>query len=165
MSDVEPLGSSDRGPFEEKRRAGLLGAAVARKVTGSEVPNSVWERDPTGLLALGRAQSSRILTMQKRLLDAYEQIQLVWLARVRSEADLWSELVARLQEARPGPEAFQAYQQTLVQRMELAVQDGRRLIDETEKTLAILTQLIGEDRTDSSQSKTTIEKKPSNPQT
>jgi hypothetical protein len=39
------------------------------------------------------------------------------------------------------------------------------LIDETEKTLAILTQLIGEDRTDSSQSKTTIEKKPSNPQT
>lgn len=138
---------------------------MARKVTGSEVPTSVWERDPTDLLALGRAQSSRILAMQKRLLDAYEQIQRVWLARVRSEADLWSELVARLQEARPGPEAFQAYQQTLVQRMELAVQDGRRLIDETEKTLAILTQLIGEDRTDSSQSKTTIEKKPSNPQT
>jgi hypothetical protein len=124
---------------------------VARKATGSRLPTSVWERHPTDLLSFGGTQTIQILVMQKRLLDAYEQIQRIWLARVKSETDLWSELVAKLQEARPGPEAFQAYQDTLVQRMQLAVQDGRRLIDETEKTLAILTQLIGEDRADSSE--------------
>src|SRR5262245_511709 len=127
---------------------------MARKAIGLETPPSVWKRHPADLLGLGGKQSSRIPAMQKRLVDAYEQMQRMWLARVKSEADLWSELIARLQEAPPGPEALQAYQDALVQRMQLAVQDGRRLIDETEKTLAILTQLIGQERVESSQSKT-----------
>jgi hypothetical protein len=124
---------------------------MARKASGSEILMSASEKEPTELLASGGAQASAIIAMQKRRLDAYAEIQRAWLDRVKSEADLWSDLVARLQEARSGPEAFQAYQQFLVERMQLAVQDGRRLVDETEKTLAILTKMISEDSGDPAQ--------------
>jgi hypothetical protein len=103
--------------------------------------------------------------MQKRLLDAYEQIQLSWLARVKSESDLWSDLVARLQEVRSGPEAFQVYQRSIVQRMQLAIADGRRVVDETERTLAILSQMISERLADPAEMKASTENETPNSQT
>ena len=51
-----------------------------------------------------------MIDMQKDLFDAYEQGSRLWLGRVKSEADLWSELVARLTETRSVPEAIESYQ-------------------------------------------------------
>jgi endonuclease YncB( thermonuclease family) len=36
------------------------------------------------------------VNMQKELLDVYEQASRAWLARVKSEVDLWAELAAKL---------------------------------------------------------------------
>jgi len=74
-----------------------------------------------------------MIDMQKDLFDAYEQGSRLWLGRVKSEADLWSELVARLTATRSVPEAIESYQRCVAKRMQMAVDDGRQLFDEWRK--------------------------------
>ena len=76
-------------------------------------------------LNLGRDQTEAMLSMQKEFLDAYDQSSRAWLARVKSEGDLWSELAKKLSETRSAPEALAAYQQCVAQRMQMAAEDGR----------------------------------------
>jgi hypothetical protein len=57
-------------------------------------------------LATGQEQAEAMLGMQKELLDAYEQASRAWLARVKSEVDLWTELTANLTATRFLPEAL-----------------------------------------------------------
>src|SRR4029453_9118124 len=45
---------------------------------------------------LGKEQTEAVLGMQKELLEACEQASRAWLARVKSEVDLWSELATKL---------------------------------------------------------------------
>jgi len=54
-------------------------------------------------LNLGKDQTEAMLNMQKELLDAYDQSSRAWLARVKSEGDLWSELAKKLSETRSAP--------------------------------------------------------------
>jgi hypothetical protein len=61
-----------------------------------------------------------MVNMQKELLDAYEQASGAWLARVKSEVDLWSELAAKLSATRSMPEALESYQKFVTQRMQMA---------------------------------------------
>ena len=79
------------------------------------------------------AASSTMLNLQKELLDAYEQASRAWLARVKSEVDLWSELARKLSTTRSIPEALAAYQNCVVQRMQMAADDGRQLFNECQK--------------------------------
>jgi hypothetical protein len=76
-------------------------------------------------LAEGRIDA--LANLQRELLEAYEQASRAWLARVQSEADLWSRLAMKLQATRSVPEAMQAYQGCISQRMQMAAEDGRRL--------------------------------------
>jgi hypothetical protein len=62
-------------------------------------------------LATGQEQAEAMLGMQKELLDAYEQASRAWLARVKSEVDLWTELTANLTATRFLPEALGTYQE------------------------------------------------------
>ena len=68
--------------------------------------------------------------VQKELLDAYEQMNRAWLARVKSEVDLWSELATKLTASRSIPEAMTAYQEFVTERMQMAAEDGRRSYDD-----------------------------------
>jgi hypothetical protein len=67
-----------------------------------------------------------MLSMQKELLDAYDQRSRAWLSRVKSEVDLWSDLAKKLSAAQSVPDAVGAYQQCVAQRMQMAAEDGRR---------------------------------------
>jgi hypothetical protein len=53
---------------------------------------------------LGKEQTEAMLSMQKELLDAYDQSSRAWLARVKTEVDLWSDLAKKLSatQVRPG---------------------------------------------------------------
>jgi hypothetical protein len=51
---------------------------------------------PADFIKLGKERTDAMMTLQKDLLDAYEQASNAWLARVKSEADLWSGLAAKL---------------------------------------------------------------------
>jgi hypothetical protein len=79
---------------------------------------------------LGKEQTEAMLGMQKELAQAYEQASRAWLARVKSEVDLWTELAAKLAATRSVPEALRAYQACVAQRVQMAADDGQRLADD-----------------------------------
>ena len=84
-------------------------------------------------LNLGKEQTETMLSMQKELLDAYDQSSRAWLARVKSEVDLWSDLAKKLSATQSVPDAVGACQQCVAQRMQMAAEDGRRLYDDCQK--------------------------------
>ena len=47
-----------------------------------------------------------MVNMQREILDAYEQANRAWLARVKSEVEFWSELASKLSATRSVPEAM-----------------------------------------------------------
>ena len=53
---------------------------------------------------LGKEQTEAILSMQKELLDAYDQSSRAWLARVKTEVDLWSDLAKKLSATQSVPD-------------------------------------------------------------
>ena len=76
------------------------------------------------------------------LLDAYEHSSRVWLARLKSEVDLWSELAAKLSATRSMPEALDSYQRFVLQRMEMAAQDGRQLAEDSQDIARKMTRSL-----------------------
>ena len=89
-------------------------------------------------LKLGEEQTDAMLGVHKELLEAYEQASRAWLARVKSEVDLWSELANKLAATRSAPEAMQACQQTVAQRMQMAAEDSRRMVEDCQKIMSKL---------------------------
>jgi hypothetical protein len=85
---------------------------------------------PSDFSAFGKAQTQGILNLQKELLETYQQASRAWLDRVKSEVELWSRLSAKLTATRSVPEAMEAYQKCIAERVQMAVEDGKRLFDE-----------------------------------
>jgi hypothetical protein len=81
-----------------------------------------------------------MLSMQKELLDAYDQSSRAWLARVKTEVDLWSDLAKKLSATQSVPDVVGAYQQCVAQRMQMAAEDGRRLYDDCQKITQTITR-------------------------
>jgi hypothetical protein len=76
-------------------------------------------------LELGKERTDAVMTPQKDLLDAYEKASDAWLARVKSEADLWSGLAAKLTKTGSPPESAAAYHEGLAVRMRMAAEAGQ----------------------------------------
>jgi hypothetical protein len=93
-------------------------------------------------LKLGKEQTEALLTMQKELLGTCDQSSRAWLARVKSEVDLWSELAKKLSGTRSAPEALGAYQECVARRMQMAAEDGRRLSDDCQKIMQTITRSL-----------------------
>jgi hypothetical protein len=93
-------------------------------------------------LQAGNEQTKAMLNMQKELLDTYDQASRAWLARIKSEVDLWSELAAKLSSTRSVPEALQAYQECVALRMQMAAEDGRRLTEESQRIASTITRSL-----------------------
>jgi hypothetical protein len=92
------------------------------------------------LPTLGQPEMDAKFKLQKELLDAYEAVLHTWLARVKSEIDFWSDLAASMQNARSIPEALGVYQQSLGRRVELAAEDARRMLEDSQNALSIITR-------------------------
>jgi phasin protein len=96
--------------------------------------------NPMSALAKGQEQTEAMLGMQKELLDTYEQASRAWLARARSEVDLWTELATKLAATRSMPEALGTYQECVTQRMQMAAEDGRQMSEGCQKLLQTFTR-------------------------
>jgi hypothetical protein len=96
--------------------------------------------NPMSALAKGQEQTEAMLGMQKELLDTYEQASRAWLARARSEVDLWTELATKLAANRSLPEALGTYQECVTQRMQMAAEDGRQMSEGCQKLLQTFTR-------------------------
>jgi hypothetical protein len=94
----------------------------------------------------GREQTEAMLNMQRELLDTYAQASQAWLARVKSEVELWSGLATKLSGTHSLPEALEAYQKCVAQRMQMAAEDGRRLSDDCQKIMQKVTQSLSNGR-------------------
>jgi hypothetical protein len=94
------------------------------------------------MFRMGKEQTDAMVSVQKELLDAYEQASRAWLARVKSEVDLWSGLANRLAATRSAPEALEAYQQCVTERMQMAADDGRRLFEECQNVTQKMTRSL-----------------------
>jgi phasin protein len=97
-------------------------------------------------LKLGKEQTEAMLSMQRELLDAYDQSSRAWLARVKSEVDLWSDLAKKLSTTQSVPDAVGTYQQCVAQRMQMAAEDGRRLYDDCQKITQTITRSLSNGR-------------------
>jgi hypothetical protein len=80
--------------------------------------------------------------MQKALLGEYEEASQVWLGRVKSEVDLWSQLAKTLSGIHSVPEGMDAYRDCVSQRMLMAVDDGKILFEEGQKIIGTVTRSL-----------------------
>jgi len=94
------------------------------------------------LVKMGEAQTEAMLALQKELADTCEKISRSWVARAKSEADLWSELATKVSAARSPPDALEAYQQSMTQRMQMAMDDGRQLVDGGQRIMGVITRAM-----------------------
>lgn len=88
----------------------------------------------------GKEQTEAMIHIQKEILEAYEQASRSWLARIKSEVDLWSALAAKLSTTHSLPEALGAYQECVAQRVQMAAADGQRLFDEYQALMQKVTR-------------------------
>jgi Phasin protein len=81
----------------------------------------------------GAARTAAATALPKELLDTYEQANRAWLARVKSEVDLWTGLGKKLSATRSAPEAIQAYQDCVAQRMRMAAEDAQKMSEDCQR--------------------------------
>jgi hypothetical protein len=79
---------------------------------------------------LARQWADGATALQKEFLSAYEQVSRAWVARAQSEAALWSDLAAKLSATRSPPEVLDACSKCMSRRIEMAMEDSRRMIEE-----------------------------------
>ena len=103
---------------------------------------------PTGSVdafnAPGREQTESAVALQQDVLDAYERASRMWLERVKSELELWSELAAKLTAGGTLDGALEAYATSVAMRMQMTVADGQRLFEECREVTQRATRLMAE---------------------
>ena len=83
----------------------------------------------------GTAQAEGAVAMQREILGICEQMSSAWIARMQSEADLWSDLARKLQGIHSLPEALVVYQECMTRRAQMAADDGRQMIENGQKIM------------------------------
>lgn len=98
---------------------------------------------PNGDSPFGREQAQAAVALQKELLEAYEQASRAWLSRVQSEIVLWSELAARLSTTKSPTEALETYTKCVSERMQMAAEDGQRLLHDGQEITQKISRSLG----------------------
>ena len=89
---------------------------------------------------LNTAQVEAAVTLQKELLEAYEQASRDWLARVQSEVALWAELGSKMATTRSVPQALQAYSECISQQMKMTAEDAQHLFNDWQQVTQKVTR-------------------------
>ncbi|HEX2653513.1 MAG TPA: phasin family protein [Xanthobacteraceae bacterium] len=89
-----------------------------------------------------------VLGMQEELFKTFEHSSQEWFARMRTEMDLWSELATKLATTKSAPEAFEAYRDCATQRMQMAMEDGRRIMEDCQRITQSLSNGLQKGRSD-----------------
>ena len=92
---------------------------------------------PAEFVEMGKQRVEQLMEIQRELFDVFQDINQAWFERLRSAATINSELIARLTSARSVPETADAYQQCVGKRMEMLVEDGRRLLADSQKIVNV----------------------------
>jgi len=114
---------------------------ASKETVGSQAAKS----GPPPFMNWGQEQTEAAMALQKALLESCDQASRAWLARVQSEVSLWSDLANKLSGTKSIPEALEAYSKSVSQRMQMAAEDGRKLVDECQQLTQKFTKSLGND--------------------
>jgi hypothetical protein len=78
-------------------------------------------------------------TMQKELLEAWQQANRYWADRMQSEMALWADLASKLVSTRSVPEALEAYAKCVSQQMKMTAEDGQHLLNDWQQVAQRIT--------------------------
>jgi hypothetical protein len=98
---------------------------------------------PPFVLNWGQERTEAAMDLQKAILQSYEQTSRAWLDRMQSEVSLWSDMANKLSKTHTLPEALETYTQCVSQRMQMAADDGRKLVDEAQQITQKIAQSMG----------------------
>lgn len=112
---------------------------ASRETAGSQAAKSA--QPP--FMNWGQEQTEAAMALQKTLLESCDQASRAWLARVQSEVSLWSDLANKLSGTKSIPEAFDAYTKSVSQRMQMAADDGRKLVEEYQQLTQKIARSVG----------------------
>ncbi len=94
----------------------------------------------------GQHQTQAALDLQKAIVESCEHASRLWINRMQSEISLWSDLASKLSSTKSFPEALEAYTKCLSQRMQMAADDGRKLVEEAQQITQKFAQSVGNGR-------------------
>ena len=101
---------------------------------------------PPDVVNWGQHQTEAASNLQKTILESCEQASRTWIDRMQSEMSLWSDLATKLGSTKSIPEAFEAYTKCMSQRMQMAADDGRKLVEEAQQITQKFAQSLGNGR-------------------
>src|SRR5579864_4191928 len=114
--------------------------ASRRRNMASKATNET--KSAAQFLQFGKEHTDAMLNVHKELLDAYQDASKVWIGRVQSEVQFWSELAGKLAASRSVPEGLGTYGDGISHRLEMAAEDGRRLFEDGQKMVASITRSL-----------------------
>jgi hypothetical protein len=97
---------------------------------------------PTVFAEMGEKRVEEFVNTQTELLERLQEMSRQWFDRAQSEANLASELGSKLTAARSVPEAMAAYQEWVSRRFEMMGEDGKHLLEDTQKFMEAATGLL-----------------------
>jgi hypothetical protein len=100
------------------------------------------EIGPTQLFQLGKRQTDTVLNLKKSCWTHTRRQAGRGSRRVKSEVELWSNLAAKLTATRSVPEGLETYRDCVSQRVQMAAEDGRRLFDDGQKIIGVITRSL-----------------------
>ena len=110
-----------------------------------ETMNTAKTGAPPDIINWGQHQTEATLNIQKAILESCEQSR-AWIDRMQSEISLWSDLASKLSKIKSAPEAVETYTKCMFQRMQIAADDGRKFVEETQQLTKKFAQSLGNGR-------------------
>ena len=102
---------------------------------------------PVDLAATWKQYLDEFVNVQKELLQELQETNQYWADRGKAETDFAADFVTKLPALRSVPESRQAYQDWFRQRMEMAADDGKHLLSDSQKLMATSARLFSNSRT------------------
>jgi hypothetical protein len=117
-----------------------------RMSTKPTLPNA----NPAELAQMGKKQVEAMIDVQTDFINAIEEVNREWAARVKAEQDLATEFAGKLTAARSIPETAGICQEWMSRRMALFAEDSRRFVADIQKFTMATARVLSNGRIGSS---------------
>ena len=99
---------------------------------------------PPEFVRMGKKQFEGLAKIQSKMIERLEETNRSWLERMRSEATLASEFATKLTAARSIPETATVYRELASRRLEIAAEDAKRLLADSQKFMETGAHLLSD---------------------
>lgn len=94
--------------------------------------------------AMGKTGVDGLIAMQSEILEEVQEASRGWFERMQAEAELASELTAKMSSAHTFPDAANVFQEWSGRRMKMAVEDAGHLFADAQKFMTIGARLLSQ---------------------